>query len=56
MSADTTLTCRDCAQAFTFTSGAQDFYASLAFKPAYVRPRYYPDGESAVVMLRELET
>ena len=36
--------------------GAQEFYASLAFRPAYVRPRYYPDGESAVVMLRELET
>jgi len=27
MSADTTLTCRDCGQAFTFTSGEQDFYA-----------------------------
>jgi [ribosomal protein S18]-alanine N-acetyltransferase len=35
--------------------GAQAFYESLAFKPAYVRPRYYPDGESAVVMLRELD-
>jgi CxxC-x17-CxxC domain-containing protein len=31
MSADTTLTCRDCGQAFTFTSGEQDFYASLGF-------------------------
>ena len=28
MSADTTLTCRDCGQAFTFTSGEQEFYAS----------------------------
>src|SRR3982074_1562712 len=31
MSADTTLTCRDCQQAFTFTSGEQDFYASRGF-------------------------
>src|SRR6266851_4041919 len=31
MSADTTLTCRDCGQAFTFTSGEQDFYASRGF-------------------------
>ena len=31
MSADTTLTCRDCAQAFTFTSGEQEFYASRGF-------------------------
>ena len=31
MSADTTLTCRDCSQAFTFTSGEQDFYASRGF-------------------------
>jgi CxxC-x17-CxxC domain-containing protein len=31
MSADNTLTCRDCGQAFTFTSGEQDFYASRGF-------------------------
>jgi CxxC-x17-CxxC domain-containing protein len=31
MSADTTLTCRDCGQAFTFTTGEQDFYASRGF-------------------------
>jgi CxxC-x17-CxxC domain-containing protein len=31
MSADMTLTCRDCGQAFTFTSGEQDFYASRGF-------------------------
>jgi CxxC-x17-CxxC domain-containing protein len=31
MSADTTLTCRDCGQTFTFTAGEQDFYASRGF-------------------------
>ena len=31
MSADTILTCRDCGQSFTFTSGEQDFYASRGF-------------------------
>ena len=31
MSADTTLTCRDCGQAFVFTSGEQAFYASRGF-------------------------
>ena len=31
MPADTTLTCRDCGQAFTFTSGEQEFYASRGF-------------------------
>ena len=31
MSVDMTLTCRDCGQAFTFTSGEQDFYASRGF-------------------------
>jgi CxxC-x17-CxxC domain-containing protein len=31
MSTDTTLTCRDCGQTFTFTSGEQDFYASRGF-------------------------
>jgi ribosomal-protein-alanine N-acetyltransferase len=35
-------------------SGAQDFYRRLEFEPAYVRPRYYPDGEAAVVMTRAL--
>jgi CxxC-x17-CxxC domain-containing protein len=31
MPADMTLTCRDCGQAFTYTSGEQDFYASRGF-------------------------
>jgi CxxC-x17-CxxC domain-containing protein len=31
MSADIILTCRDCGQDFTFTSGEQDFYASRGF-------------------------
>jgi CxxC-x17-CxxC domain-containing protein len=31
MSVDMTLTCRDCGQAFTFTSGEQEFYASRGF-------------------------
>jgi len=31
MSADVTLTCRDCGQNFTFTSGEQDFYASRGY-------------------------
>jgi ribosomal-protein-alanine N-acetyltransferase len=34
--------------------GAQAFYESLDFAALYVRPRYYPDGEAAVVMVREL--
>ncbi len=34
--------------------GAQEFYHSLDFAPMYVRPRYYPDGEAAVVMTRSL--
>lgn len=34
--------------------GAQDFYRHLGFTSAYVRPRYYPDGEAAVVMMREV--
>jgi len=34
--------------------GAQAFYKELAFNATYVRPRYYPDGEAAVVMAREL--
>jgi N6-L-threonylcarbamoyladenine synthase len=33
---------------------AQRFYQKLDFNSLYVRPRYYPDGESAVVMVREL--
>jgi ribosomal-protein-alanine N-acetyltransferase len=32
--------------------GAQAFYRHLQFAPTYVRPRYYPDGEAAVVMTR----
>jgi len=34
--------------------GAQDFYRHLDFASSYVRPRYYPDGEAAVVMVREV--
>ena len=34
--------------------GAQAFYRFLDFAPKYVRPRYYPDGEAAVVMTKEL--
>ena len=34
--------------------GAQAFYKHLDFDAMYVRPRYYPDGEAAVVMVREL--
>ena len=33
---------------------AQAFYRHLEFEPLYVRPRYYPDGEGAVIMVREL--
>jgi ribosomal-protein-alanine N-acetyltransferase len=33
--------------------GAQEFYKRLDFEPTYKRPRYYPDGESAVVMMRK---
>ena len=32
---------------------ARGLYRSLGFVEAYVRPRYYPEGESAVVMVRE---
>jgi ribosomal-protein-alanine N-acetyltransferase len=35
-------------------TGAQEFYRHLQFRTAYVRPRYYPDGESAVVMTLNL--
>jgi ribosomal-protein-alanine N-acetyltransferase len=34
--------------------GAQEFYRHLDFESSYLRPRYYPDGEAAVVMVREL--
>jgi ribosomal-protein-alanine N-acetyltransferase len=34
-------------------SGAQEFYKFLDFEPLYLRPRYYPDGEAAVVMIRK---
>src|SRR5579859_6011807 len=43
MSADTTLTCRDCGQGFTFTSGEQDFYASRGFS----EPSRCPDCRAA---------
>jgi len=43
MSADTTLTCRDCGQAFTFTSGEQDFYTSRGFS----EPTRCPDCRAA---------
>ena len=33
---------------------AQEFYRRLGFASSYVRPRYYPDGEAAVVMTCEL--
>jgi [ribosomal protein S18]-alanine N-acetyltransferase len=32
--------------------GAQAFYRHLDFESSYIRPRYYPDGEAAVVMTR----
>jgi ribosomal-protein-alanine N-acetyltransferase len=35
-------------------TGAQDFYRHLGFRNSYVRPRYYPDGEAAVVMTLHL--
>ena len=35
-------------------SGAQAFYEHLDFEPMYIRPRYYPDGEAAVVMVRQM--
>jgi len=34
--------------------GAQEFYRRLGFESAYIRPRYYPDGENAVVMTKEV--
>lgn len=35
--------------------GAQEFYRHLAFESTSVRPRYYPDGEAAVVMTRHVK-
>ncbi len=43
MAGDTTLTCRDCGQAFTFTSGEQEFYASRGFS----EPSRCPDCRAA---------
>ena len=43
MSGDTTLTCRDCGQSFTFTAGEQDFYASRGFS----EPGRCPDCRAA---------
>jgi len=37
-------------------TGAQEFYRHLDFESSYLRPRYYPDGEAAVVMVREMAT
>lgn len=34
--------------------GAQEFYKELEFQASYVRQRYYPDGEAAVVMTKTL--
>ncbi|MGK2860066.1 MAG: ribosomal protein S18-alanine N-acetyltransferase [Thermoanaerobaculia bacterium] len=33
---------------------ARALYRSIAFEERYTRPRYYPDGESAIVMTCEL--
>jgi CxxC-x17-CxxC domain-containing protein len=49
MSADVTLTCRDCGQTFTFTSGEQDFYASRGFS----EPSRCPDCRAARKSQRE---
>src|SRR4030088_844369 len=43
MSADTTLTCRDCGQAFSSTGGEQDFHASRGFS----EPSRCPDCRAA---------
>jgi CxxC-x17-CxxC domain-containing protein len=42
--ADKTLTCRDCGQAFIFTSGEQDFFASRGFTN---EPSRCPDCRAA---------
>jgi len=34
---------------------ARSLYGHLGFTEAYVRPRYYPEGESAVVMVRRAD-
>lgn len=34
--------------------GAQEFYRFLDFEATYLRPRYYPDGEAAVVMTKKV--
>ena len=34
--------------------GAIGFYRHRGFEASYVRPRYYPDGEAAVVMTKDL--
>ena len=36
------------------TAPAMTMYLKEGFKGIYVRPRYYPDGEDAVVMQKEL--
>ena len=33
---------------------AQEFYRFLDFEAEYIRSAYYPDGEAAVVMMKEL--
>jgi CxxC-x17-CxxC domain-containing protein len=43
MSADLSLSCRDCGRAFTYTSGEQDFYASRGFS----EPSRCPDCRAA---------
>ena len=35
-------------------AGAQAFYRELDFESMYIRPRYYPDNEAAVVMTRKI--
>ena len=35
-----------------YNLGAQAFYQHLGFQKTYIRQRYYPDGEAAVVMTR----
>jgi ribosomal-protein-alanine N-acetyltransferase len=35
-------------------AGARDFYLQRGFNVSYMRPRYYPDGEAAVVMVKEV--
>jgi CxxC-x17-CxxC domain-containing protein len=49
MSADMTLACRDCGQAFTYTTGEQDFYASRGFS----EPSRCPDCRAARKAQRE---